>query len=460
MSASNIDSTSNNLIHCQTANSALSLLIQRTKWLFLALCFYLISQGFTIPILALGPSWAIWPTLSDFATACLILMLLLNFQKTPAPSKASWSIFFVLIFICVGCILSFTWNLTWLSSQSAKGSSFGIFQIYRLFQFVCIFWVTAHIPLTTKRITVLRQIVNTILIFVCAGIILTYFSIVPLSTITGHLPQGAGIAGPWNSYASLERFGGRGWGTIGYNHAYVSAQVILLLSLKIHLNSKQKLLFFDNILLVLSIVACFLSESRAGLATMIFYAIFFWFQKPIYAIVAAVIAGTTATTAIFISSSSINLTSGEGSTVERQLALLNPNNSENLSGRDEIWTERMSLLDKEPLLWFFGGGFGSAIDSGSNAHMLYLHIIIETGLIGLLIFAFLFYKILSLLYEYEQGTKPVFWVTIALLFSSMTQETFYPTPAFGHFIGFYLCCLALALNSYRFGETSPQVAPN
>lgn len=41
----------------------------RTRILFVGLCAYILSQGFTIPILPVGPSWAIWPLLSDAVLA-------------------------------------------------------------------------------------------------------------------------------------------------------------------------------------------------------------------------------------------------------------------------------------------------------------------------------------------------------------------------------------------------------
>jgi O-antigen ligase len=319
--------------------------------------------------------------------------------------------------------------------------------------------VTAHIPLTPERINVLRRIIEAVLIFVCAGIILTYFSIVPLSALTAHLPKSPDIAGPWSNYAYLAGFGGMGWGTIGYNHAYVAAQVIMLVSLKIHLILNQKL-FFDNMLLFVSIIACFLSESRAGLATILIFAMICWFQKPIYAVIAAVVAVVIGTTAIAFASKLRDLTSVEGSTIEHQATLLEANNAENLNGRAEIWIDRLALLDKEPMLWFLGSGFGSAVDSGANAHMLYLHIILETGLFGLLIFVLLFSRILYYLYIYELRVKPIFWVTVAFLVSSLTQETFYPVPAFGHFIGLYLCSLAIALQSCGYKKESQQFALN
>lgn len=431
---------------------ASSLSLRRTRWLFFSLCCYLLSQGFTIPILAIGPSWAMWPTISDFAAGLLVLTFLLNSRHTPAASRAKSTIFFILIIICFGSMLSFTWNLTWVTAEDAKGGSFGIYEIYRLVQFTCIFWVTARIPLTPERINVLRRIIEVVLIFACAGIVVTYFSIFPPSVLVAHLPQNPYIAGPWNRYVSYEGLEKIGWGTIGYNHGYVAAQVFMLIILKIHLGLSKKV-FSDNIFLFMSIFACFLSESRTGLLTIILFAITCWSKKPKYAVLAAMVALIAGVTTLIIKPDTGDSTSAEASTFERQETLLAAGNTENLSGRDEIWMDRISFLDEEPMRWFVGSGFGSAIDSGTNAHMLPLQIVLETGLVGLLIFVVLFYKILDYLYKYETGLKPIFWGTVALLVSSLTQETFYPVPSMVHFTGFYLCSLAIALQQ-KFPQTT------
>jgi hypothetical protein len=422
------------------------LTLRRTKGLFFALCFYLLSQSFTIPLLPIG-TWAIWPNLSDFAVGLLVLMFLLNFRCVSPASHANKRIFLILVLVLYGSILSYTSYLAWVD-KDASGIKFGIFQIYRLVEFISIFWITAHIPLTPERINILRRIIDFVLVFVCLGIILTFFSILPLATLTAHLPQSPDVAGPWSRYIP-ERFGD-GWGTIGYNHAYGGIQVLMIVSLRIHLTFAQKEIS-DNIFLFLSILASFLTGSRAGLAGMLAFATIYWFKKPTYAVMILVTSVLGSIPAIMFGQMMISLFNQENynpdedSIFDRQKTLLNANNSENLSGRDEIWQERIDFLDEDPSRWFLGTGFGSAVDSGDNAHMLFLHIILETGIVGLLCFGILFAQILIFLYRCESGIKSIFWVTVTFLLTSLTQENFYPVPALGHFIGFYLCSVAIAL---------------
>lgn len=435
-----------NKIDVQANNSATVplLKVQHTEWLFLALCCYLLSQSFTIPILPIGPSWALWPCLSDFAIALLIITFLINIWQTPPLSKPAKTIFLILFLVLYGSILSY---LSYLASanDTGQGRVFGIFQIYRLVQFITVFFITAKIPLTPKRIAVLNRIMEIVAIFICLGIFLTYSTIVPLSAVTAHLPQ----VGPWPEYAAWGNSGeGRGVGFISYNYAYTAVQVLLSITLKLCLSNSQKQEFRNSILVLLSTFSCFISSSRSGLAGMIFLAIIYW-QKNSKSFLKAIIflLITTLIVLLFIKLLGFNIDFGlasQNSIFERQVTLLDARNSNNLSGRDEIWKERVEFLNESPLRWIVGTGFGSALDSGNFAHMLPLHIIIETGLIGLCAFTFLFWKILHYFYIYEVRSKPFFWGTIALLFTSTSQETFYPSPAFTHFIGFYLCALAIA----------------
>lgn len=433
----------------QSKGCILNQQIKNTKWLFFALCFYLISQSFTIPLIPIG-SWVTWINLPDLATYSLMLTYLISFTQVKfLLSRANKHLFILLIIVLLASIFSYLCYLSNLIDRDSPGIRLGIYQLYRLFQFVCIFRITAQIPLTKKRLDILGKIINAVLIFVCLSIIFTFTGIIPLEIMTAHLPQDPGTAGPWSRFAS-PNFTGSGWGSIGYNHAYVAAHVTMLLSLRLHLGiSKQVVLNFC--LLLLSTLACFFSGSRAGLFSMLFFAGIYILKKPAYLGIAIPIIMILIFSLGFISTLPITEYQDTNTTIiERQATLLEASNSENLSGRDTIWLEQLEFLNNNPIAWILGRGFGGAWDdggSGGNAHMLVLNIVVETGIIGLIIFLGLFHKILDFLYKQEQKEKAIFLVTIALLIGSSTQETFYPVPALGHFLGFYLCSVAIALRS-------------
>jgi len=415
--------------------------LQRTKWLFFALCCYLLSQSFTVPILPIGP-WAIWPGFSDFAFL-LILFTFIGCRRSTTPlSIPNQKIFSIFIIIFLGCVQSYLFYLA-SADRNAKGPPFGAFQIYRLVEYFSLFWLIGRIPLTPARLQVMRQIVDGVLIFVCLGVFLTYAGVIPLSSITAHLPK----VGAWQYYEGVGKLGTKGLGFVGYNHAYVAAQVMILLILRLHLGNNQKKDLSNTILLVLSTLIIFVSESRSGFGAMLFLLMLYLVSKPIYALCIINVAWILPVLASKLGLQSVEMNSVEGSIIERQLTVFQANKSENLSGRDERWAAHLSSLDENQVNWFVGNGFGSAIDRGDNAHMLYLQITSETGLIGLCIFIILFTKVLFYLHKLEIKEKPFFWGTITFLITSFSQETFYPQPAFGQFLGFYMSSLAILLRT-------------
>ncbi len=90
--------------------------------------------------------------------------------------------------------------------------------------------------------------------------------------------------------------------------------------------------------------------------------------------------------------------------------------------------------------------------------MLALHIIVESGLCGFTIFAALAVWVMRRLWRYDTYSRPIFWGSMALLFSSLTQETFYPVPALAYFLGVYVIVLAITWR-VPIDEKQPEVSP-
>jgi O-antigen ligase len=337
-----------------------------------------------------------------------------------------------------------------LAGENANGTPFGAFQIYRLVEYFGLFWLIGRIPLTPARLQVMRRIVDGVLIFVCLGVFLTYAGVIPLALITAHLPK----VGAWQFYEGVGKLGTKALGFVGYNHAYVAAQVMMLLILRLYLGTNQKKDISNTILLIISTLTVFISESRSGFGAIIFLLSIYLISKPIYALCIVNIAWILPVLASALELQPIEANSVYGSITDRQLTLFQPNKAENLSGRDERWAAHLTALDENPVNWFVGNGFGSAIDRGDNAHMLYLQITSETGLIGLCIFSILFSMILFYLHKIEIKEKPFFWGTVTFLITAFSQETFYPQPALGQFLGLYLSSVAIVLRTPYFVEDS------
>lgn len=414
-----------------------------------------------IPVIAVGPSWAIWPTLADLGILLFIIALVFQRGSVEHISAGNRHLFRYVLLMALGAALSFALVIIFDPlgfSSTRRGLVFGYFQLYRLGQIIIVLFAVMRIKLDRFRIKLLSSISLFVFSVICIGIILTRFSLVPTSTFVKHLPLGFDVAGPWHYYVYSPQ---RGVGTIGYNHGYAALQVLMFLSLRLHLHGNTRNLF-NTILVVISVVIVFFTESRAGLVGIVFFVFIYWSQRPQAVIVVSLIVLVFALViAPWLAASDIPLVPREN-TLERALTIMDPFDPANLAGRDRIWRNYFETLSNSPLRWITGFGFGTAANSTNNAHMLPLHVIAEVGLIGLTILTLMFSSILKHLWRSEGGAKPIFWTTIALIFTGISQETFYPVPAFGHFLGLYICSVGIALRIREpvSHETSPDYLPD
>ncbi|MCU0513014.1 MAG: O-antigen ligase family protein [Anaerolineae bacterium] len=434
--------------------------VRQTRVHFFLIWAFLLAQAYTIPVLPIGPSWAIWPGIADFFMMALFPAVYLWRLPQAVGSKPNNQLLKFLIYIFLMAVHSvllfrFVRVLNGEGLTGDPGFMTAIYQVYRLVQFFFMFWVVSRIPFTEARKRILVNTLIVVMFLIAAGIMATYTQIVPTITFVNHLPGDKDVSGPWNIYWTYTRLNlSAPFGTVGYNHSYTGMQILLMLAFYFHLRDRQRSPM-DVVLMGVGVVTVFLSESRAGLATLIMFCGIYMSLRPVYLFLAAL----GLLTLIFMSLAGIinlpldRLISEE--TLERTATILDAANAENLSGRDTIWQDRVDFLNQDLSYWLVGTGFGNTYNSGNNAHMLPLQIIIETGIFGLSIFCALAGWVLWALWRYDRYMKPIFWCTIALLVSCITQETFYPVPSAPYFVGFYLLVVAITLR-----QRAPDVDPD
>lgn len=90
----------------------------------------------------------------------------------------------------------------------------------------------------------------------------------------------------------------------------------------------------------------------------------------------------------------------------------------------------------------------------AGAHNNILHVVSEVGIVGLGAFLGYFYFILKTLYQLRSNLlcKSFFFLTIALLFSGVAQETLWFQKAFGSFWLFYNFMLIVVINCHHNGN--------
>ncbi len=91
----------------------------------------------------------------------------------------------------------------------------------------------------------------------------------------------------------------------------------------------------------------------------------------------------------------------------------------------------------------------------SGAHNNFLHVLLETGICGLVLFMTYFIMVLVKLFRQSKNDRlalAYFFITLALLISGVTQETFWFQPAFGLLWLFHMSLLALILDNPQINQ--------
>lgn len=326
---------------------------------------------------------------------------------------------------------------------------FGWFQIYRVLQFLIVFIGALVAGTVALNLQAHKKVALFSLGICCLGIIATGFSLIPLPLIVSHLPANdLALSGPWSFFFNPNKSEASAWGFVGYNHAYVSLQTIGLLMLWFSLASDEWQRKRTPFLFAVSGLAVFLSESRSGL--IVFLLVFGYMlvsTRRYLFVLAAALAALGAFQVLSLS----NLELGEADRfIERAgsvVGVLDDTQRTNaLSDRDTIWLDKLEHIEQTPGALIYGLGFGSGAMSGVNAHMLYLHVLYELGLAGLIIYMAYFFRITQLVFRLESGFGlQTVYLLILFFVSSSTQETLYPVPALGHYLGLLACHVGLFL---------------
>ena len=354
---------------------------------------YILSQCFTLPLMAVGPSWTLWPTLPDLVL--LLTGLCAALYSKPPSSQPQRQIWWGLVYLVGMSVLAFGVLFIYNDPLLATELRFGAFALYRLLQVLLVFWIASRLEYTRAVAHALAHPGDLRLPVTCAGMIITAFSGVPVKFLSQHLPHGLGVSGPWESYYLYQD---PGLGFVGFNHGYIPLQAMLLGALVIYLNERLGKRSGEWVL-GLALIASFLSGSRAGLAACLVFVVLQLLRAPLRAALAG--GGLGAAGLVLW----VWLKPDLSSTTARQATILDPTDSANLAGRTDIWQSIFTELLREPVRLLIGSGLGSTvINKGNNAHNMALQILFETGLAGLVNVGGFFAVLLTLLVR--AGPRP------------------------------------------------------
>lgn len=436
--------------------------------MFVLLCAYLASQAYTLPILPFGP-WAMWPTLPDFVFGGLVLAWIVAPRQREPLTGARRNIL-VAFAILTGIVLVsyLVWtvivaNLEAVVVGSNKGIGFGFYESVRMVQYLVLVRIAVSIPLPAAREAILRRVAVITAWAVCITCVLTYSEVVTTTMLAPHIRNDKVISGAWWHYVNNSDH--YGLGAISYTHAAVAAHVMLLVGVAVHLQGDER--WVANVaLLMAGLTATLLSGSRAGFAAMaLVLGACLLTRSPRWLITAGLAVAALGLAGVLIVTS-LPPQPGDSQSpllaiIDRQSAALKPFESENLVGRDEIWRGYVNRLNDHPVRWLIGWGFGSSPDNGPalSPHMMPLQIIVELGLGVLVLVGGWFAWLLARFWRTGGRMRVMFWTTVGLLLSSATQETFYPVPSTGVFLGVFMLASIVVLQPVWVREETTAMAP-
>ncbi|WP_345459289.1 O-antigen ligase family protein [Deinococcus carri] len=398
------------------------------------LAAYLLAQCFSLPVLAAGPSWALWPTLPDLLVwAALGCALLYHRPPGAAWRPVGWGL--ALLVALAFC--SFGLLFVMRDARLASAVPFGLFQLYKLVQALAVFGMVSRLPLRPTVLARWGRAALPAFVVMVVSIAWTYFSPALPRALGQVLPHGAGVSGPWESYYLHNE---PGLGMVGYNHGYVALQVTLLSAAVLMLRPRSSNVW----VLGAALAACFLSGSRAGLAGCLLFALLEWRRLPVRAGLLLALLGVAGLAA------APWLDQQLGGLAARQSTLLEAGNSGNLAGRSEIWHSYFQAFAEDPYRLLVGSGFGSAINNNSNAHSTPIQVLYETGVAGVVALGLLFWALFGQLRARRTLRAGVALnLLVGLALTALTQETFYPNSAFSGSLPLLAFVLALALTPER-----------
>ena len=410
-----------------------------TKWQVLAVVIYLFSQGFAIPIMAVGPSWAVWPRLDDFATVFLAIVYYLTRSRVyPMNSKER----FVFIMWTLGILLSFPSMFLGrlMYPELGKGIFFGIFQTFRVAEYGLVWYCIRGMAFSQKQFDRIAKTVFYVMIFVFIIALGNATGIIPAAKLVSHLPRSASICGPWH-YVHLRTGASRALGPYGWNAGYMAGQLTFMTAIMLAAQKPSSVVR----IVMMAMTGCVIVISGAR-ATLVgwFVAMLVWSYKSVKQMLLLLSLFILVVIGLVILE---NFTGDVFSVAMERAMSIVTGSDVTMSGRTLHWKHVIDVITNDPKipLMGVGWGFGSHVLGGvGNAHMMILQAVLELGIFGAMIFFLFLFGIFRLLGgedSLKRATKAVF---IGMLVASLGGETFYPIASSGSFLGFTAAIVAIS----------------
>lgn len=369
----------------------------------------------------------------------------LNWQE---DRSLLWLRRFLIIFI-FGTIVS-------LFSERYLGMTVIGLRLFRLMGYIWIFFIIRSLWLSKKQLSILLGSIFWVIIFQSLLILLQSTGKIP--TLWPEKEQYYGIVHT---------------GTLALNHLnpvlFISVAISASCSrLFLHKTKNIFHLIFFAISILIMIAAMMISMARSAIMAMAIFSIcsvIFYKKKAIILILLSLILLIP-----LQKMSGINIVDQIDELWYKRVEVKIKGDIDSIGDvdaqRTAIWSNTISELIAHPSCLIFGTGFQNFAylkeAKATSAHQLYLHVLAELGIGGLIIFCFFWISIKNRLKQLgriggvtmDSLTYPGYMIILAILVIGLVADTFYPARALPGFMGFLLAYLALI--THRSWSDEPQ----
>jgi O-antigen ligase len=145
-------------------------------------------------------------------------------------------------------------------------------------------------------------------------------------------------------------------------------------------------------------------------------------------------------------------------TIERLASSSDELTSGDLNGRMEIWRQGLVVFEQHPLIGVGSSAFRSAIElRGTAPHNVYLSILVDVGIAGLLLFGFILIIVTAGALN-QPKWEAQFWLSILLIWAvGVSVRNWEDTKATWLFFSFII--ISAALHVHRFESEQPVAFP-
>ena len=399
---------------------------------FLCLVGFIVTQAFTIPVVALSTNWALWPSLPDIFGFGLVLAVFASRQPVRtnrlgnSVSRYAW----VLVLYSVISFLT----LTLPQGGGGTGVKYGGFTLLLYLKYVLVAWSASHVPLDKERVGWIHRAALLAFLWVAATSLASRLGVLDLRVFTSWLPSSS--SGRWASVLDS---------TVGKQNQTPVA-MLLLAGLALVTTDYKKRWPTTVLVIVLGTLVAVLTGSRQGVVRFVAFTTVLLAWRGGKLLLG--LAYTVLLAGLVIDAGgafAISPGSRAEAALERQRVLLqDPLTEDALSGRPVIWARTIETLNEHPYLYLTGAGIGSYVEYGGASHNMFLQLLLEGGLAALLLYIICYGAMFRHLWRIRDRAWAMVAVTAALLTSLMTSEMFYPTLATGWYLGLYFVSLDIA----------------